>query len=32
VLTTLASYATIAGNLQRSLSTTAAKPQVARDT
>ena len=32
MLTTLASYATIAGNLQRSLSTTAAKPQVARDT
>ena len=32
MLTTLASYATIAGNLQRSLSTTAAKPQVARET
>jgi hypothetical protein len=32
VLTTLASYATIAANLQRSLSTTAAKPQVARET
>jgi hypothetical protein len=32
VLTTLVSYATIAANLQRSLSTTAAKPQVARET
>ena len=32
MLTTLASYATIAGNLQRSFGTTAAKPQVARET
>lgn len=29
--TTLSIYATLAGNLARSLETTAAKPQVARD-
>ena len=32
MLTTLASYATITANLQRSLGVTAAKPQVARET